>query len=76
VKAEVKNLEGLSAHTDQKGLIDWMSGLKQNPKHIFIVHGEHNASVGLKDKIKEVYGWNSTIPKLNQISIIEDKELV
>lgn len=72
VKAEVKNLEGLSAHTDQKGLIDWMSGLKQTPKHIFIVHGEHNASVGLKDKINEVYGWNSTIPKLNQISIIED----
>ncbi len=72
VKAEIKNLEGLSAHTDQKGLIDWMSGLKQTPKHIFIVHGEHNASVGLKDKINEVYGWNSTIPKLNQISIIED----
>ena len=64
VKAEIKNLEGLSAHTDQKGLIDWMSGLKQTPEHIFIVHGEHNASGGLKDKINEVYGWKSTIPKL------------
>ena len=72
VKAEIKNLEGLSAHTDQKGLIDWMSGIKQKPEHIFIVHGEHNSSVGLKNKISEVYGWNAAIPKLNQISPIED----
>ena len=72
VKADVKNLEGLSAHTDQKGLIEWMSGLKTEPKHIFIVHGEYNSSVGLKDKIREVYGWNAAIPKLNQVSEIED----
>ena len=72
VRAEIKNLEGLSAHTDQKGLIDWMSGLKAEPEHIFIVHGEHNSSVGLKNKISEVYGWNAAIPKLNQISLIED----
>lgn len=67
VKAEIKNLEGLSAHTDQKGLIDWMSGLKQKPEHIFIVHGEHDSALGLKNKIEEVYGWDSEIPSLNEI---------
>lgn len=72
VKAEIKNLEGLSAHADQKGLIDWLSKLNSTPSEIFIVHGEHNASVGLKNKIQEVYGWNVAIPKLNQISQIED----
>lgn len=72
VKADIKNLEGLSAHTDQKGLIDWMSDLKQKPEHLFIVHGEAKAAEGLKDKISEVYGWNAEIPKLNQISLIED----
>lgn len=72
VKAEIKNLEGLSAHADQKGLIDWLSKLNSTPSEIFIVHGEHNASVGLKNKIQEVYGWNAAIPKLNQISQIED----
>ena len=72
VNAEIKNVEGLSAHTDQKGLIDWMSELKAKPQHIFIVHGEHNSSVGLKNKIREVYGWNAVIPELNQISLIED----
>lgn len=67
VKAEIKNLEGLSAHTDQKGLIDWMSGLKQKPKHIFIVHGEAQSADALSEKIKDVYGWESEIPSLNEI---------
>ena len=72
VRAEIKNLEGLSAHTDQKGLIDWMSAIKQKPQHIFIVHGEHDSLVGLKNKIREVYGWEAAIPELNQITEIED----
>lgn len=72
VKATIENLEGLSAHADQQGLIDWLSKLHSTPTEIFIVHGEHNASVGLKNKIKEIYGWNAAIPKLNQISQFED----
>ena len=67
VNAEIKNLEGLSAHTDQKGLIDWMSELKQKPEHIFIVHGEAKSANALRLKIKDVYGWESEIPSLNQI---------
>jgi len=38
VNAMIENLEGLSAHTDQNGLIEWVSGLKQKPEHVFIVH--------------------------------------
>jgi len=66
VKAKIENIDGLSSHADQKGLIDWLSKLKSCPTEIFIVHGEHDASVALKDKIKEVYGWNAALPKLNQ----------
>ena len=67
VNAEIRNVEGLSAHTDQKGLIDWMSGLKQKPEHIFIVHGEAKSADALRLKIKDVYEWESEIPSLNQI---------
>ena len=67
VKAKIENAEGLSAHADQKGLIDWMSGLKQKPEHIFIVHGEAQSADALRVKIKEVYGWESEIPSLNEI---------
>lgn len=67
VKAKIENVEGLSAHTDQKGLIDWMSGLKKKPEHIFIVHGEPQSADALRVKIKDVYGWDCVIPSLNEI---------
>jgi len=64
VKATVENIEGLSAHADQKELISWMSELKNKPEKIFVVHGETEASQALREKIKEVYGWDSQTPKL------------
>lgn len=67
VKAKIENAEGLSAHTDQKGLIGWISELKQKPEHIFIVHGEPKAADALREKIKETYGWDCEIPFLNEI---------
>jgi metallo-beta-lactamase family protein len=72
VKARIENIEGLSSHADQDGLIDWLSNLSSTPGKIFIVHGEHDSSVALKDKIKEIYDWNAAIPKLNQVSEIND----
>lgn len=69
VKARIENLEGLSSHADQQGLIEWLSKLTTRPTEIFIVHGEHEAAAALKNKIKEVYDWDAAIPKLNQISL-------
>jgi hypothetical protein len=31
------------------------------------VHGEKKGAEGLQKKLKEVYGWDSTIPKLYDI---------
>lgn len=72
VKARIENIEGLSSHADQAGLISWLSALKAPPAEIFIVHGEHDSSVALKAKIKEIYDWNAAIPKLNQVSEFKD----
>ncbi len=67
VKATVAMVEGLSAHADQSELINWLSKLKNEPSKIFITHGEHDSSHALSEKIKQVYNWNTGIPKLNQI---------
>ena len=67
LKAKVELLDGLSAHADQAELIRWMKNIKKKPEHIFIVHGEKNAAEGLKNKIKEVWGWDAEIPILNDI---------
>jgi len=71
VKAKIENIEGLSAHTDQKGLIEWMSQLKKKPERIFIVHGESQSADALRVKIKDVYGWDCEIPTLNEIVKID-----
>lgn len=67
VKAKIENVEGLSAHADQEGLINWMSQLKKKPEKIFIVHGEPQSADALRVKIKDVYGWDCVIPSLNEI---------
>lgn len=67
VKASVFLIEGLSAHGDQKDLINWLSDLESKPQKMFLVHGEKEASKGLKQKIEEVYNYECLIPALNQV---------
>jgi metallo-beta-lactamase family protein len=68
VKADVEHIEVLSSHADQSEVLDWLSEIESPPKTIFIIHGEPNASETLKEKIKDVYGWNATVPKLLSIA--------
>ncbi|MDQ0477767.1 MBL fold metallo-hydrolase RNA specificity domain-containing protein [Chryseobacterium sp. MDT2-18] len=65
VRATIENMEGLSAHADQNGLIDWMSKLAGKPERIFIVHAEKEGAEGLQHQIKTVYDWDAEIPALN-----------
>lgn len=73
VKAHIENIEGLSGHADQNGLIDWMNKLTSKPHKIFIVHSEADGAKGLQEKIKEIYKWDSEIPVLNQRNEFELK---
>lgn len=61
VNAEIHNLEGFSGHADQAGLLEWLGGFKAKPKEIFLVHGEEEAKVEFAQKIKETYGYDTTI---------------
>ncbi len=67
VKATIKHIESLSAHADQKDLLDWMSDIKNIPEMVYLVHGEPTAQDAFKIKIQDTYDWNVTIPKLNDI---------
>ena len=67
VKASVKSIESLSAHADQKALLNWLSTIKNIPEKVFLIHGEPSASDALRVKIQDTYGWKVTVPKLNTI---------
>ena len=70
VKATVKSIESLSAHADQSDLISWMSNIKNIPENVFLIHGEPPALDAFRTKIKDIYNWNVTIPKLLDVHTI------
>jgi len=62
IRAEVAQLDNLSAHADQQGLLDWLRGLGSPPKRVFVTHGEPGASDTLRRLIAERFGWQCTVP--------------
>lgn len=66
VKANILEIESLSAHGDQKDLLNWLSELENKPKKVFLVHGENEALDELRIKINEKYGFDCTIPLMGQ----------
>lgn len=70
VKAEIFNLQVLSAHADQSELLDWMSEIKDTPEKVYIVHGEGQSADTFRVKVKDTYGWDCVIPELYSIEDI------
>ena len=66
VKANILEIEGLSAHGDQKDLVNWLSALENKPTKVFLVHGEKQPADELRIKIIERYGFDCTIPLMRQ----------
>jgi metallo-beta-lactamase family protein len=63
VHAHIENLHGLSAHADQQDLIKWLKQSKlKNPK-VFVTHGEPQAAITLRQKLKETFQWQVEVPK-------------
>jgi metallo-beta-lactamase family protein len=66
VRAQVKNLDMLSAHADADEILRWLRGFKAAPKMTFLVHGEPTASDVLRHRIEEELGWPCMIPDLGE----------
>ena len=82
VNARIEYLEGYSGHADQEWLLNFVYSFKSKPKHIFLVHGEPEGQLVLKDKIIETTNINVTIPSFGEkyelnddINVIDKIEL-
>jgi len=60
VGAHVHTVGGLSAHTDQHGLMDWYGQFAGHPP-LALVHGEDRAREALAGEIGEKYGVTATL---------------
>ncbi len=71
VKARIEHIKTMSSHADQKELLSWMSGIKNTPEKVFIVHGEPQSSDALRVKIRDTYGWEAVLPHYRDIFDVE-----
>ena len=62
VRAEVREIPALSAHVDQRGLIEWVASLASPPRAVSLVHGEPAARQALAAALRSKYGWTVNLP--------------
>lgn len=58
IKAEVHQIDSMSAHADADQLVEWMRGAQTPPAMTYLVHGEPNAAEGLRARIEQELGWS------------------
>ena len=66
VRAQIKVIDGFSAHADQGEILRWLGTFKQAPRMTYIVHGEPPAAAALADSIRERLKWKVETAKYQQ----------
>lgn len=64
IRAQIHTLSGFSAHADQAGIIGWIEAMKKRPRHVYVTHGEPEASKVLVAKIYRELGLEAWVPCL------------
>ena len=59
---KIEYIEGFSGHADQEWLLNFIYSFTNPPKHVFLVHGEEEAQLELKEKIESTSETDVIIP--------------
>jgi metallo-beta-lactamase family protein len=62
VRAQVEQIDNLSAHADAGEIIDWLKGFSAPPKQTFVIHGEPDAADNIRKRIEETLHWRCRVP--------------
>lgn len=63
VRAQVRKLDGLSAHADYAELITWLQRSQLRPHRVFVTHGEPAAADALRRRLRDQLGWTAVVPE-------------
>jgi metallo-beta-lactamase family protein len=55
IRAKVTSIGGYSAHADQKGLVEFVTGMREWPEEVRVVHGEDRARQALMEALQRHY---------------------
>ncbi len=64
VKAEIHNLDSLSAHGDYNEILEWLEQSSLKPGKVYVTHGELVASDVMRKRIRDKFGWDVEVPEL------------
>lgn len=67
VRCRVKAIGGYSAHADQEGLKNWISAIKKPVKKVFLVQGEEESAVALRQVIWDELAIDAEVPKSGEV---------
>lgn len=70
VNCQIRSISSLSAHADQSEMIDWLRNFENEPKDLFLNHGELHQTDAFRVKIEDEFGWKAKIPKLQSEYIL------
>jgi metallo-beta-lactamase family protein len=71
VKAKIRSTDAYSAHADNDDLIKWLSYIKNNNlKEVFLVQGDEEELISLKEEIKEKMNIIPRLPKEGESVIL------
>lgn len=62
VNAQVRKLDGLSAHADYAEIIEWLKQSAVQPRRVFVTHGEPAAADALRRRLHDQLGWDAVVP--------------
>jgi metallo-beta-lactamase family protein len=68
VRAEVVELDSMSAHADYMELINWLKSIKTKPKRVFLTHGEPLAADAFRKHLERHLGWHPEIPEYRDVA--------
>lgn len=63
IRAEVAQLDAMSAHADRGELLAWIGALQVAPRQVFVTHGEPVAADALRQAIEERHHWPCSVPE-------------
>ena len=76
VRARVQQLDILSAHADQKGLLNWLGACQRPPHQVFVTHGEPVPADTLRQLATERFGFQTCVPDLGDSFTLEKSRAV
>lgn len=62
VRAEVREISGLSAHADRSELLRWVRSCSGRPGRVAVVHGEPESAQHFAEALREELTWDAFVP--------------